>query len=119
MLVDTSVWVDHLRRGHPALAARLGEGRVWCHPFIVGELACGAVPRRREVLDLLSALPQVEVAAHQEVMEFVGSHGLAGRGIGWVDAHLLASARLSGIGLWTLDARLAAAARALHIPAGP
>jgi len=71
------------------------------------------------VLDLLSALPQVEVAEHREVIEFVESHGLAGRGIGWVDAHLLASARLGGIGLWTLDARLAAAARALHVPAGP
>lgn len=122
MLVDTSVWVDHLRRANadPSdLAARLTGGNVWCHPFVVGEIACGVLPRRHEALELLSALPRAAVAAHEEVLDFVESNRLAGRSIGWVGAHLLASASLSGIGLWTLDARLAAAARTVQVPPGP
>jgi hypothetical protein len=105
-LVDTSVWVEHLRRGHPGLAARLEEGQVATHPFVIGELACGHLRNRREALDLLRALPRADVAQHDEVMLFVERHRLMGSGLGWVDVHLLASAVLEGIPLWTMDARL-------------
>ncbi len=115
MLVDTSVWIDHLRRGNAALAGQLNEGEVWCHPFVLGELACGQLEDRSEVLSLLSALPQAPVAGHEEVLAFVNTNRLAGIGIGWVDVHLLAAARLAGIGLWTLDRPLKAAARQLGL----
>ncbi len=119
MLVDTSVWVDHLRRGNPALARQLTELEVWCHPFVIGELACGRLEARSEVLSLLAALPQAPQAEHDEVLAFVESNRLAGTGIGWVDAHLLAAARLGGVGLWTLDRPLAAVARELGLYVEP
>jgi len=106
MLVDTSVWVDHFRRGNAALAERLNRGEVRSHPFVTGELSCGNLRRRKEILSFLSALPQVILAGHEEVLAFVEANRLMGRGIGWVDVHLLASARLTGIPLWTLDRRL-------------
>jgi predicted nucleic acid-binding protein len=115
VLVDTSVWVDHLRRGHPGLAARLEAGAVWCHPFVIGELACGRLRRRAEVLSLLASLPQAPIAAHAEALALLDRHDLAGRGIGWVDVHLLASARIAGMSLWTADRRLAALARELGL----
>lgn len=115
MLVDTSVWIDHLRRGNARLAARLEAGDVECHPFIIGELACGSLRRRREVLSLLSALPRVSEAAHEEVLVLVESGRLLRRGLGWVDVHLLASALLSDTVIWTLDRTLGAAARRLGI----
>lgn len=115
MLVDTSVWIDHLRRGNAGLVSRLRSGEVLSHPFVVGELACGNLTRRDEVLALLTALPQVPVALHDEVVEFIDAHRLMGRGLGWIDVHLLVSARLASTSLWTVDKRLAAAARALHI----
>ena len=111
VLVDTSVWIDHLRRGNSELAARLEHGDVWCHPFIVGELACGNLANRDEILHRLEALPRAEVAEHPEVLLFLEAHDLPGRGIGWVDAHLLASARLTRLCLWTLDKQLATVAR--------
>jgi hypothetical protein len=110
LLVDTSVWIDHLRRGNAALAGQLVEGEVWCHPFVVGEVACGHLDDRSEILSLLSSLPQAPVAAHDEVLAFVEANGLAGKGVGWVDAHLLAAARLAGLSLWTLDRPLVAVA---------
>ena len=113
MLVDTSVWVGHLRYGNPRLAAHLQRGVVHCHPFVIGELACGNLGRRQEVLSLLAALPQVPIATHDEVLAFVDAHRLMGRGLGWVDVHLLAAARLADTVLWTLDGRLARAARDL------
>ncbi|MBI3448637.1 MAG: type II toxin-antitoxin system VapC family toxin [Acidobacteria bacterium] len=113
MLADTSVWVDHLRGGNAALVSHLERGEVRCHPFVIGELACGRLANRREVLALLESLPQVRRAEHDEVLAFVESNGLGGSGIGWIDAHLLASARLSHVPLWTLDRRLAAVARSL------
>ncbi len=119
MLVDTSVWINHLRRGNPALARQLSEREVWCHPFVIGELACGRLEARSEVLALLSALPRTPLAEHDEVLAFVGSNRLAGTGIGWVDAHLLAAARLAGIGLWTLDKPLAAVALELGLCVEP
>ena len=115
VLVDTSVWVDHFRRGNPRLAKMLLDVEVLCHPFVVGELACGRVAQRRAVLSLLVKLPQCETANHEEVLAFVESNRLVGSGIGWIDAHLLASAVLTGAALWTLDRRLHAAARSLRI----
>ena len=119
MLVDTSVWIDHLRRNNPALVSRLEHGEVWCHPFVIGELACGNLRNRQEVLSLLAALPQADLAEHAEVLAFVETKGLIGRGIGWVDAHLLASARLSRLPLWTTDRRLAAVATSLDFFVSP
>ncbi len=115
MLVDTSVWVAHLRHEHVGLAALLRAGTVLCHPFIIGELACGTLPRRREILALLATLPAVAVADHEEVLGFVERAHLMGRGVGWVDMHLLCSTLLARTALWTLDQRLAGAARALGI----
>ena len=115
MLVDTSVWVDHLRRGNRELAEQLEAGLVWCHPFVIGEIACGRLSDRSEILSLLGGLPCAPRADHDEVMTFVERAGLAGSGIGWIDAHLLASARLAGIGLWTLDRRLETVATELGI----
>ncbi len=119
MLVDTSVWIDHLRRGNAALGRLLNDLEVWCHPFVVGDLACGQLEARPEVLSLLSALPQAPLAGHDEVLAFVESNRLAGTGIGWVDAHLLAAARLAGVGFWTLDRSLAAVALELGLYVEP
>ncbi|MCL7972861.1 MAG: PIN domain-containing protein [marine benthic group bacterium] len=115
MLVDTSVWVDHLRRGNRDLTSRLEADLVWCHPFVVGELACGRLSDRERVLELLEALPCSPVADHAEVLTFIDRWDLAGSGIGWVDAHLLASAMLGRIGIWTLDRNLDDVARRLGI----
>jgi hypothetical protein len=118
ILVDTSVWVDHLRHRNTMLATRLEAGEVLTHPFVIGELACGSLRRRADVLASLTMLPQVPIASHDEVLGFVDSHRLAGSGIGWIDAHLLASTRLAGVNLWTLDRSLATAARRLGVLAG-
>ncbi|MEB3301073.1 MAG: type II toxin-antitoxin system VapC family toxin [Cyanobacteriota bacterium] len=107
ILVDTSVWVDHLRDGLPALAALLEEGQVLIHPWVIGELACGHLKRRREVLELLQGLPGAMVASDGEVLLLIERASLMGRGLGYVDIHLLASARLSHCRLWTKDRRLA------------
>ena len=115
VLVDTSVWIDHLRSADTELATRLERGEVWCHPFVVGELACGNLANRREIVRLLQALPRAEVAEHREVLAFLEAHDLAGSGIGWLDAHLLASARLTRLALWTLDKPLDAVARGLGL----
>ena len=115
ILVDTSVWVDHLRGDDAALRAALLDGQVVTHPFVIGELACGALQRRDEVLGLLAALPAARLATHAEALALVSHHLLAGNGVGWVDVHLLASARLSHLRLWTRDERLAAAARQLEV----
>jgi len=106
ILVDTSVWIDHFRRGNTTLAARLEEDVVWCHPFVIGELACGGLSDRAQILSLLAALPQPPLPEHREVLEFVDRNALAGSGLGWIDVHLLASARLGGIAIWTLDRTL-------------
>ncbi len=113
MLVDTSVWIDHLRRGNPQLAALLNEGGVLTHPLVIGELACGHLTDRSKILKLLEALPSARVAEHEEVLHLLSSRRLHGRGLGWIDLHLLASALLSRCPLWTLDKPLIAAARSL------
>jgi predicted nucleic acid-binding protein len=110
ILVDTSVWVDHLRRGLPHLATRLQAGEVLIHPWVIGELACGHLRQRRQVLSLLQGLPTAVVASDEEALLLIERNQLMGRGIGYVDAHLLASARLSRCRLWTQDRRLAAVA---------
>lgn len=110
ILVDTSVWVDHLRRGVPRLAALLQESAVMIHPWVIGELACSNLRNRRQVLDLLQGLPAATVARDSEVLMMIEQQQLMGRGIGYIDAHLLAAARLSGCPLWTHDRLLAAIA---------
>lgn len=106
VLVDTSVWVAHLRHGTIGLKALLNEGLVVCHPFIVGELACGNLKHRSEILVHLQALPQAIRAGNEEVMHFIENYSLMGKGLGYIDMHLLASARLTMIPLWTLDKKL-------------
>ena len=115
VIVDTSVWVSHLRAGKAALRRLLLDGEVVCHPFVVGELACGNIGNREEVLSLLRALPAAPVVTQAELLRFVDSHKLMGKGIGFVDVHLLASSRLSGIPLWTEDRKLKAAAGKLSL----
>ena len=116
VLVDTSVWIDHFRRKNAQLTALLEGSQVWSHRFVIGELACGTLARRREALSYLDALPQAPLVDHEEVRGFIESHGLSGRGLGWIDVHLLASARLAKLPFWTVDKRLAVAARTLGLP---
>ena len=115
ILVDTSIWIDHLRKGDRDLAALLNEGVVRCHPFVIGELACGRLKNRDEILSLLDALPGVEIATHQEALRLVSDRGLSGSGLGWIDVHLLASALLSRSRLWTGDKALGAVAGSLGL----
>ena len=119
MLVDTSVWIDHFRNGNRRLETLLEKGEVRTHRFVVGELACGNLAKRGEVLLLLRELPTVVPATDDEVLAFVERHRLMGAGIGWVDAHLLAAAALTYTTLWTLDAKLARAAHRLDLFARP
>jgi len=119
VLVDTSVWIDHLRRGSAQLATRLENGEVECHPFVVGELACGILKRRGEILSWMDSLPRVLEADHGEVRSLIESRQLSGRGLGWIDVHLLASTLLQRTTLWTLDKRLAEQARRLGISFEP
>jgi predicted nucleic acid-binding protein len=117
ILVDTSVWVDHLRRGNARLTELLEESEVAWHPFVLGELVLGNLRRGSEVPALLVELPQVVLAEHDEALGFVAAHRLGGAGIGWVDVHLLCSVALSHARLWTLDRRLAAVAARLGLAA--
>ena len=115
MLVDTSVWVDHLRRRNAALVELLEQAQVWTHVFVIGELACGNLAQRDKVLSALTALPQAPVASHEEAAAFLETHRLMGRGLGWIDVHLLASAKLGKLLFWTLDKRLRAVAATLQL----
>ncbi len=117
ILVDTSIWVEHLRAGSARLQALLHDDQVLCHPFVMGELACGNLRRRTQILALLAALPEARTAEHHEVVHLLDSARLYGRGLGWVDLHLLASALLSGCALWTLDRPLQTAAAVLKVSA--
>jgi predicted nucleic acid-binding protein len=109
------VWVDHLRRGLHELRVLLDKEEVLSHPFIIGELACGTMRNRAGILELLQALPQVLVAENDEVMQFVDERPLYGRGLGWIDVHILASASLSKTRLWTTDRSLKRAAEQLGL----
>ena len=115
ILVDTLIWVNHLRRHDAVLAAHLEAGEVLCHPYVIGEIGLGLLKQRQKVLELLAALPSATVVSHDEAMTFVEQRSLAGRGIGWVDIHLAASAVVSRAKLWTADRRLAAVARVLRL----
>ena len=120
ILVDTSVWVDHLRRGDAELAGLLERGQVLMHPFVVGEIACGSLADRDLTLELLQQLPTAAVAEPDEALGFIELRGLHGRGIGYVDIHLLASTALTaGSTLWTRDKRLRDAADALGCAHAP
>lgn len=119
ILVDTSVWVDHLRVGDKTLAGLLDRGSVLAHACVIGELALGDLRQRDLVLATLQDLPQASVATDREVLHFIGQHALFGLGIGYVDAHLLAAVRLTaGAALWTRDKRLLGVADRLGIAAG-
>ncbi len=113
VLVDTSVWVSHFRKTHDGLVELLNNGEVVCHPFIIGELACGNLKNRTSILALLEALPTVLVAEHEELLSFIEAKRVMGKGLGYVDVHLLAAALLTGVPLWTLDTKLSKVAEEL------
>jgi predicted nucleic acid-binding protein len=116
ILVDTSIWIEHLRKGHAPLQLLLERGAVLGHPWVVGELAMGHLSRRREVLGLLSRLPVATVVTPDEILWFVERHQLMCLGIGFVDVQLLAATQAtSGASFWTGDKRLAAAASRLGL----
>jgi len=116
ILVDTSVWIDHLRRSIALLADALEAEDVLVHPFIIGELACGEMKQRSEVLALVATLPSIVVATDEETLHFIERHHLMGKGIGYIDAHFLAAITLTdGAQLWTRDKRLAGVAAELRI----
>jgi predicted nucleic acid-binding protein len=106
VLVDTSLWIEHLRSGNTGLEHLLNEGDVVCHPFIVGELACGNLSNRAEILSLLQALPLAIQAEDEEVMHFIEDYSLMGKGLGYIDMHLIAAALLTKAAIWTLDKKL-------------
>jgi predicted nucleic acid-binding protein len=106
VLVDTSVWVSHLRHGNEDLQKLLHDGEVACHPFIVGELACGNLRNRDEILTYLQSLPMTILAGDKEVLKFIDNNQLMGKGLGYIDVHLIASALLTNALLWTLDKTL-------------
>jgi len=115
VLVDTSVWVNHLRDGDQHLEKLLFDGDVVCHSHIIGELACGNIKNRKEIILLLQSLPTAPHVEFQEFLYFIEQNQLDGKGIGFVDIHLLASAQLGQIPLWTTDRRLKVTATELGL----
>ena len=115
VLVDSSIWVNHLRKGDRHLESLLLDSEVACHPFIIGELACGNIRNRSEILSLLETLPSTPTVDMTEYLFFVEQNHLFGVGRGFVDVHLLASAKLSDIPLWTADKKLKEAALRLKV----
>jgi len=115
VLVDTSIWVTHLRQGSRQLEKLLMDAEVMCHPFIIGELSCGNLKNRNEIISLLQSLPMASTIEFDEFLFFIEKNKLMGKGIGFVDVHLLASAQLTGIPLWTADKRLKSAADHLEL----
>jgi len=115
VLVDTSVWIDFLRNGDRSLAALLESNDVLCHPFVIGELACGPLNRRAEILESLNSLPAAPAVRQSEALHFIDIHNLYRKGIGFIDLHLLASANLGRVKLWTRDRQLLRLARNLGI----
>ena len=118
ILVDTSVWINHLKKSNDELVAHLNVGSVACHTFIIGELACGNLSNHHEIFSLLHVIPATPVVEPSELLDFIETRGLMGKGLGYVDMHLLASAVLSGVRLWTADRRLREAARGLGVAYG-
>ncbi len=115
ILVDTSIWVNHLRQGSRRLEKLLMDAKVMCHPFIIGELACGNLKNRKGIISLLQSLPMTATIDFDEFLFFLDKNQLMGRGIGFVDVHLLASAKMAGVTLWTADKRLGSAAAQLGL----
>ena len=114
ILADTSVWIDHLRKGDPMLATLLNSGQIVMHPYVLGELALGHIRQRAAVLNALQSMPRAKIAREDEVMFVIERWSFAGMGIGYVDAHLLAAIPLSpGSLLWTRDKRLRTVAESL------
>lgn len=106
VLVDTSVWIDFLSKKEPTMKKLLVENRVSIHPFIIGEIACGSLKNRVEILSLLQSLPQIQISQHEEVLFMLETRKLFGKGVGWVDLHLLSAALIAEMPLWTKDKRL-------------
>ncbi|MBW2144601.1 MAG: type II toxin-antitoxin system VapC family toxin [Deltaproteobacteria bacterium] len=119
ILVDTSIWVAHLRQGSRQLEKLLMDAEVMCHPFIIGELACGNLQNRNEIISLLQSLPITLTIEFDEFLFFMDRNQLMGKGVAFVDVHLLASAQLTGVPLWTADKRLKSAADQLELSFNP
>lgn len=118
ILVDTSVWIDHFCNGEPNLVELLGTTQVVIHPFVIGEIACGNLRQRGEILGLLNRLPQAPVASQDEALYFLENYQLMGKGVGFIDVHLLASTRLMNAALiWTRDKQLQSMAAQLDLSA--
>jgi predicted nucleic acid-binding protein len=115
ILVDTSVWIKHLREGDQNLIRLLEQGLVACHPFIIGEIACGGIKNRYEIISLLNDLPSTDILDHYDIMEFIENRKIMNKGIGYIDVHLLGSALVSETPLWTLDKVLREIANQLSI----
>ena len=115
VLADTSIWITHFRVGQNHFIELLEQGLISCHPYIIGELACGSLKNRTEIIKLLEALPTVNVLEHSEVMDFLDSRKLMSIGIGYVDVHLLGASLLSDTPIWTFDRSLVKAAKSLNI----
>jgi predicted nucleic acid-binding protein len=115
ILVDSSVWMDHFRKPVGRLAALLDAEECCTHPFVIGEIACGNLKNRKEIIALLHSLPSVHKAADDEILFFIERNGLNGRGVGLIDIHLLASCLTERCNLWTADKRLQAVAAELRI----
>ena len=115
ILVDTSVWISHFRQGNSRLQKLLHEGNVVSHPFIIGELACGNLRNRTEILSLMQSLPMLNVVEHEELLLFIEHNKMMGTGLGFVDVHLMAAAILASIPLWTLDKKFKQSCARLNI----
>lgn len=115
VLADTSIWIEHFRKRNIHLEKLLLDLEVTCHPFIIGELACGNLKNRSEIISLLSSLPQTPPVENDEILFFIENHKLMGRGIGLIDVHLLASALLAKIPIWTSDKKLLNASETMQI----
>lgn len=111
ILVDTSVWIDHLRNGNDLLSNLLEENRVVTHPLVLGELSVGNISKRSTFLQLLRNLPVASEASHDEVVSFIEKHRMWSKGVGYLDMHLLCSSLIDAIPLWTMDKRLSAVAK--------
>ena len=115
ILVDTSVWIEHFRTVNSELVTLLAEGQVLTHPHVIGEIACGSHRQRQQILSLMPLLPRARVASDAEVLTLIDDYELFGKGIGWIDAHLLSACLLSGATLWTLDKKLDRLARIVSV----
>ena len=115
VLVDTSIWVTHLRQGSRQLEKLLMDAEVMCHPFIIGELACGNLKNRNEIISLLQSLPMAPAVEFDELLFFIDRNHMMGKGVGFVDVHLLASAQLAGVLLWTAEKKLKSSADQLEL----